>query len=135
MIEGPATKKIKKIAFLEKKFPKNLKVINETSDMAREISKSRFGISGGGLTSYEFACMHVPFAIICQAKHQLMTASAWEKKGVAMNLGLVKRNSKKEIEKIFDNIIKGRMPYQMKKTKLVDGLGSHRVANEILKIN
>ena len=32
--------------------------------------------------------MKIPFAIICQVKHQILTAKEWEKKGIAINLGM-----------------------------------------------
>ena len=100
--------------------------------MKYEIENAKFGICGGGITSYEFACMNKPFGIICVEKHQLQTAKQWEKKGYAVNFGLSVKST--EIDKFLQNIAKNELPFTIKNRKLVDGKGSLRVAQEILKI-
>ena len=77
----------------ELKYSKNLFVVNETKNMRKEISETSFGFCAGGITTYEFATMNIPFAIIFQYKHQLLTAKAWEKRKIAYNLGLPSNNS------------------------------------------
>ena len=64
---------------MKKKFNNNLSIIQTTSDMHREISNAKFGICAGGFTTYEFAALKVPFAIISQVPHQLQIASIWGK--------------------------------------------------------
>ena len=39
--------------------------------------------------------MRIPFAIICQYKHQLITAREWANRDIAENLGLFEDNLKK----------------------------------------
>jgi len=65
---------------------------------SKSISEARFGLCAGGITSYEFACLNVPFAIICQVKHQLITAKEWEKQEIARNLGLLTKNTPKKLK-------------------------------------
>ena len=55
--------------------------------MKNEIKNSRFGFCAGGITTYEFALLHIPFVVICQYEHQIKTARAWEKNKMALNLG------------------------------------------------
>ena len=75
IILGHATSKSKRVERIESKFPNSLKIIHETTNFKKEISNSKFGICAGGVTSYEFASLSVPFAIICQYKHQRVTAN------------------------------------------------------------
>ena len=131
VILGPATKKTKKILEFARKNKECLTIIKETDNFQKEISKARFGICGGGITTYEFARMRIPFAIICQYKHQLVTAREWANRDVAKNLGFFEDNLKKMrcfLEKINQKKIK------LKTTKIIDGLGSKRITKEILKL-
>jgi len=132
LILGPATLKTKKINELELKYPKNLKVIQETRNMAKEISSSIFGLCSGGITTYEFAALGIPFAIICQYRHQLMTAKEWEKRGIAINLGMPNPNTEERIEKIVKSLVEGNIPKIITNKMTIDGLGSKRVAREII---
>lgn len=131
VILGPATKKTKKILKFEKENKEYLTIIKETDNFQKEISNARFGICGGGISTYEFAKMKIPFAIICQYKHQLITAREWANRDIAENLGLFEDNLKKLrcfLEKI------NRKKLKLKTTKIIDGLGSKRIMKEILKL-
>ena len=134
IILGPATKKTKEVKKFSEKFSNNLKIMKETKNMCYEISKSKFGICSGGITSYEFAAMNVPFAIICQYKHQLLTAQYWQQKGYAINFGLPNRNSQLKIQKYFEKILRNHVDSKPKKYSEIDGFGAKRVAKEILEI-
>ena len=135
IILGPVTKKSKILKKLELKYSKNLFVVNETKNMRKEISETSFGFCAGGITTYEFATMNIPFAIICQYKHQLLTAKAWEKRKIAYNLGLPSNNSNIKIQKILNKIFSGDVNLDnYKGHNIVDGLGSKRAADQILKL-
>ena len=129
IILGPAKEKspmIKK--FIKKKYSW-LKILQETSNMKKEISNSKFGLCSGGLTTYEMAALNVPFGIICQVKHQLITAREWQKLDYGINLGLGTEFNTKKFEEFFENI-------NLKKSnekKIIDGYGVSRVIMEILK--
>jgi len=133
IILGPATVKNKKIIQLEKNL-KNVKIIQKTQNMRNQIASARFGICSGGITSYEFASMNVPFGIISLVKHQTKTACKWEEMKIAKNLGLFGRQSDKKIE---DFILEMKSYHSNKKSKqnIVDGNGGKRVSKEILKLS
>jgi UDP-2,4-diacetamido-2,4,6-trideoxy-beta-L-altropyranose hydrolase len=133
IILGPVASKSEKLSLLQKKYPKNIMIIPKTKNMAKEISHSKFGICTGGLTSYEFASMGIPFAIICDEKHQLVTAKEWSKHKIAKNLGLVNCRTKEKINNLIQDFLGNSLRYK-KNSNLVDGFGAKRVANEILKI-
>ena len=132
-ILGPSTKKSKKIKKIQREFSNYLTIVNRVSDMRKEISRSEFGLCSGGITTYEFANLGKPFAIICQVKHQLITAKEWERKKIAMNMGLVDRDIRKKIDKFLQLIEQNRFPLRENK-KLVDGKGTSRIVQEITKL-
>jgi len=132
IILGPATTRSQKIKTYEKKYGSRVKIIKKTNSMHKEISNCRFGLCSGGLTTYEFASLNVPFAVISQVKHQLVTAKEWHKRGIGKNLGIISKNTKSKIIQFLEDIINKKNMYSEKNP--VDGLGSKRVADEILKL-
>jgi spore coat polysaccharide biosynthesis predicted glycosyltransferase SpsG len=129
IILGPSTKNSK----IKTNSLKNVTVVKSTKNMLNEISKSEIGICSGGITSYEFALSKIPFAIICQQKHQLLTAREWEKRGVCINLGMADKNIDKKLEKFLRLVENEKSNFKKIKKVMIDGKGSQRVAAEILK--
>jgi len=134
IILGPATKKSEKIRKWEKNYRKFVEIIDKTNDMYKEISSANFGICSGGITTYEFAAMKIPFAIICQVKHQLITANEWQNRNIALNLGLVNKEIEKRVERLVKRLAEGKEVYRFNKKPVVDGMGAKRSASEILKM-
>ena len=133
IILGPIAAKSTKVLAFSKKYSKNIEFIQETKNMHDEISKSEFGFTTGGVTTYEFANMNTPFIVICDDKHQLPTAQNWAKKNAAINLGLLNKSTQKKIEKVITDIVQRKINH-FSKAKIVDGLGAKRVSSEILKL-
>lgn len=129
IILGPATKKIKKLSSLESKF---ITIVKKTNDMQKEISSASVGLCSGGITSYEFASQKIPFGIICQEKHQLITAKEWQKKKIATNLGLIHSLNHQDLRKFLDDISSKKI-LQSKK-RMCDGRGAERVSKKILSL-
>ena len=130
IILGPSTKKNKKL--IQQK-EQHISVIQKTPDLMKEISKAKFGFCGGGITSYEFAHMKVPFAIISQYPHQLIVSKEWQKLGIGLNLGLLNKSTPRKIQHIVNNFNKIRNDLKTNQN-VVDGLGSRRIAKEIHKL-
>ena len=131
VILGPATQKTDKIRRFERDYKKWLEVAPKTTNMKKEIASSKFGICAGGITTYEFSSMQVPFAIICQYEHQIITAREWAKRKIAKNLGFIQNNEKK-LDILLKQLVRNKI--QLRSRKLVDGLGSKRVAEQILRL-
>lgn len=134
IILGPGTVKSKKITTYEKKYMDSVRTIQKTRSMCKEISNAEFGICSGGITTYEFAALNVPFAIISQVKHQLITAKEWQKKGRAFNLGLVNKNTQRKIEGFLKKITTRKLNSKLNNKSLIDGFGVKRAAQEILRL-
>jgi UDP-2,4-diacetamido-2,4,6-trideoxy-beta-L-altropyranose hydrolase len=133
IILGPVGKMTNELKNLSKKYPKQIIIQKSANDMHKEILKSNFGICSGGLTSYEFASMGIPFIIICDDTHQLITAKEWNKREIGINLGIVNKNTKQRLNSKIEQILNNKIKFK-NGIKLVDGLGIERIANEILKI-
>ena len=129
IILGPVTKKIKKLSSLEKKF---ITIVKKTNDMQKEISSAKVGLCSGGITSYEFASQNIPFGIICQERHQLITAKEWQKKKIAANLGLINSRTNQSLRKFLEKISSKKI--QQHKKRICDGKGAERVSKKILSI-
>ena len=132
IILGPGTTQSINILNFIKNNNKKITIVQKTKDMHRDISLSRYGICSGGLTTYEFASQKVPFAIVCQVKHQLITAKTWEKLGNAKNFGMMSIKTKKRIIIFLKTL--SEKNFHFKGKNVVDGLGSKRVAHEILNL-
>jgi spore coat polysaccharide biosynthesis predicted glycosyltransferase SpsG len=132
-ILGSGTKKSKKIIKFQKKSYHNIKIIQHSNNMKKEIASCKFGFCSGGITSYEFALMRKPFAIISQNKHQLITAREWEKKKIAINIGQANKKNAKKLHDILEKISENNIP-KFSNKKFVDGKGAQRIAKKIMKI-
>jgi len=97
-------------------------IINFTDNMRKEIQSSRFGLCSGGLTAYEFASQGIPFGIVCQNKHQQVTAQEFNKK------------TSYRIKGFLEKIIIDKKNMKIPK-KIIDGKGVIRVAREIKKLD
>lgn len=131
IILGPSTSK-SEIKKLSTKIKKNLIVVDKTKNMFKDMTKAEFGICSGGLTTYEFASLGIPFVIICQNKHQVLTAKQWEHRRDTINLGLPNIKTPKKLEKILNNVCSKK--FKPRNKTIVDGLGSYRVKSEIIKM-
>lgn len=131
IILGPATNLTKNLQLMEKTYPNNIKLITSTSNMKQKILTCDFGICSGGLTSYEFATLGKPFAIICQNSHQIVTAKQWEQLGIAYNLGNPNMRINSKIKALMENLVSNNINLGVESSKYLDGQGSFRVAKEI----
>ena len=131
IILGSSTKKNSELTRLVRKYKKNMTILQKVPNMRKEISETKFAFCGGGITTYEFALMQVPFAIICQYPHQLITSKEWEKLGIALNLGKLTNSTPKKIQNIVNNLEKTTKKLKTNRS-YVDGLGSKRIKKEII---
>jgi len=135
IVLGKATKKTQFIRNFERRYSKYISIVKTSKNFHKDICQSKYGLCSGGITSYEFASSGIPFGIICQVKHQLKTAKIWEKNCAAQNLGLVGSNIRKKIDNFLNHVMDSKVPYNYKRSNLVDGLGGKRVCTEILNIH
>lgn len=123
IILGPGTKNSKLIRDYKRTYKKNLFIQQKTNNMKSEIIQSKFGLCSGGITTYEFISCNVPFGIISQVNHQLLTSKEWERRKLAINFGLVNSYTCQKLEYFFKNF----PPSISKHNRIVDGKASKRV--------
>jgi UDP-2,4-diacetamido-2,4,6-trideoxy-beta-L-altropyranose hydrolase len=133
IILGQSTKKNSELTKLITKYKKYISIIQKVPNMRKEISEAKFGFCAGGMTTYEFAYMKVPFAIICQYPHQLITSKEWEKLGIGLNLGKLSNSTPKKIQNIANNLEKYKNILKINHN-IVDGLGTKRIRKEITSL-
>lgn len=129
VILGPATTNSKKLSLKDKRY---ITILKKTNNMIKEISTASVGLCSGGITSYEFASQKIPFGIICQEKHQLVTAKEWQKMKIATNLGLFNKNTVLKLRKFLENVSSNRIINPTH--RICDGKGVERVSKKILEL-
>ena len=131
-ILGPSTKNSKKIE-PTKVNHHQITIIPHTNNMKKEIDDCTFGFCSGGITSYEFAALRTPFAIIAQNKHQLKTSNEWTKRKVSISIGLPNKKNQHRLFHLLEKISQGEIP-KFSKQNFVDGKGAQRVVKNIERI-
>tara|TARA_Y100000741_G_scaffold54785_1_gene37778 strand:- start:359 stop:1360 length:1002 start_codon:yes stop_codon:yes gene_type:complete len=133
IILGPSTKKNSELSKLVKKYNNSITIVHKVPNMRKEIADAKFGFCSGGITTYEFANMNVPFAIISQYPHQLITSKEWKKLGIGLNLGKLSNSTPKKIQNIVNSLEKYKKNLKIC-YNIVDGLGTKRIKKEIISL-
>ncbi len=133
IILGPGTNESKFIQNNKKKYSKLLIIEKQTTKMYLEMEKTKFGLCAGGITSYEFAKMGIPFGIICMTDHQKLTANEWQKRKMAINLGVYDFKLTKKVDN-FLNLVSINKLLLKNNTQIIDGRGVTRIQKEIIKL-
>jgi spore coat polysaccharide biosynthesis predicted glycosyltransferase SpsG len=131
-ITGPSSNNLKNNITIKNIDSKKFIIAKQTSNMAHDIASSKFGLCSGGITSYEFAVLKIPFGIICNEFHQLQTAKEWDNRNLAKNLGLISNQTPHRLNKWLEDIVKNKP--QIYDSLSIDVHGAKRVASEILKM-
>ena len=131
IILGPATDfKISPVPTKNKKL--SLDIFKLSTNLQKDIYQSKFVICSGGITTYEISTSKIPFAIICQNNHQLITANEWKKRGIATNLGVANKQLHKKLPNLLNDIREKKLGLKNPSKNIVDGLGGKRVYDEII---
>ncbi len=100
------------------------------------MAKADMALCAAGVTSYELAFLGIPLLITSIVKNHEPLARWLDKLGTAKNIGsFVKLSDKKilnEIERFIDDN-RGREQMSQKQRRLIDGLGSDRLAKKIIQ--
>jgi UDP-2,4-diacetamido-2,4,6-trideoxy-beta-L-altropyranose hydrolase len=120
-------------AFVKSRFP--IHIVERSSDMAALMAESDLAIAASGSTSWELAFMGLPSLLIATAANQSPIAGGMARAGAAANLGWHKDLSPTRIAEIAeqwvnDAILRERAARNAR--ELVDGQGSHRVAEALM---
>ena len=136
IILGPSFNCKKELDKIIKISKHNLKILQNVKNMSDIMKNQDIAITGGGMTLLELSHLGIPSIVICGAKFENETASLMQKEGFAINLGFKQKWSKSKListvrELIYDDNLRKNM--KKKGRKLIDGKGSKRVLDLILK--
>ena len=118
----------------------NIKVYSNVSEIAEIMKKSDIAISAGGTTLAELASLGIPTICFSVADNQLPGTTSYDKNGLMIYAGDVRRDRKTVIDNIIQNIdiiskdINMRKEMARKMQENFDGKGAKRVAEEIESI-
>lgn len=119
-----------------KKMIKRVEVIYNSSQMADLMLSADLAITGGGTTLYELAATGTSALAFCLADNQYKNVVGMAEVGTVVNLGWGNAFDEENFHQKINKLIKD---YQSRKKmsklgqKLVDGKGSSRCAQEILR--
>lgn len=106
----------------------------DDTDVARRMAESDIAITAGGTTTFETAMLGLPTLILQIADNQRANAQAWDRMGVAIDLGAL---DDLNAGRLRDQLVKlaGNPELRKRMSVLgrehVDGLGAGRLAREL----
>lgn len=117
---------------IERLAGRNIVVHKNVADMKSLISEMDIAVSAAGSTMYEICACGVPLIIYVLADNQILGAKAFEKIGLAENLGDMRQVEKPAevictcVEKLADDFV-GRKVMGTHMQKMIDGYGADRI--------
>ena len=119
------------------KIKKDIKLLENVSNMAELMCEADIAIGAGGSTSWEFCCIGVPIIIIFLAENQKSIAEGLCVRGISVNLGNYRYVSENDIKTAVEELINNpykRKVMSQKGKEIVDGKGAERVTEEIISL-
>lgn len=115
----------------------NIIIHENESDMRSLILSCDIAVSAAGSTLYEICACGVPVITYIMADNQISGANAFEKMGLAVNIGDMRREkevAKRVIHAVkdLDNDYNRRIKIGQRMQNLVDGFGAERIVKEVL---
>lgn len=135
-VGGSYKKKRELNQFLHKETKRKYTVLYDTPDFTELLAEVDLAVISGGLTLFQAMSLGLPSIVLCQYKHQLETASKFERKDAVVNLGMGNSVSKakirKEVNELLGNYEK-RLSLSRNSRALIDGEGLGQVA-ELVRV-
>lgn len=136
VVIGPSNQYVEDIKLFLRQVPFVYRIHQNANNMASLMAHADFAISSAGTTSWEMAFMGVPSLLIAVADNQHPIAETLQAVGASIYLG---RNgeissgvAQKEISRLIDSP-ELRKSMRRLGPEMIDGMGSARVADEIIK--
>lgn len=139
LVAGSLSTNLAKLKKLEKRYI-NLELKVTPPNMVELMQKSDIAISAGGTTLYELCACEVPTICFSLADNQKQGVKWLHEHDIMISIGDVRDSIEEFFNKlnhVFDKMFNSyelRRYYKQKLTDLVDGLGSERIAKEIIEM-
>jgi len=105
--------------------------------MHQIMKESDLAITAAGNTLYELALFGVPSIVICHHEKHNKVAKEFAKRNSAINLGIGTKLDLRIIANTVDELLSSRekrLKLSINAKKIVDGLGSKRIAEKVLEL-
>lgn len=115
----------------------NILLYQDVENLSGLMRRCDMAISSGGSTLYELAASGVPTLTFCYAENQKLQTALLEEAGTVKNLGSWQDIEARALLEIFEKLVNNR---EYRRTmaenarRLVDGLGSQRIVDEIVRL-
>jgi len=141
VVVGPAVSpRLKKELLSLKPHLKNYYVFKwhpNQEEMHQIMKESDLAITAAGNTLYELALFGVPSIVICHHEKHNKVAKEFAKRNSAINLGIGTKLNLRIIANTVDELLSSRekrLKLSINAKKIVDGLGSKRIAEKVLEL-
>ncbi len=137
---GKYNKDYETLKALEKQYA-NIKVLQNVSDMWNIMSGAMAAVTAAGSTMTELSCLGVPTICFSFVDNQKRVAATYAQKGFVHFSGDYQEQGEEmilQLCKALKELVRDeklRNQYSEKVLDLVDGLGSYRIAKEIIAMN
>ncbi|HHS48475.1 MAG TPA: UDP-2,4-diacetamido-2,4,6-trideoxy-beta-L-altropyranose hydrolase [Desulfurella acetivorans] len=124
-----------KLKFVLKQTHYEYKLFENVDNMAEIMHSCDFAVCSFGTSAYELAALGVPAVYVCLSKDHSLSASMFEEKGFAINLGEYDKLNQSEITKAALTLAEmADLRYRMSKSAKasIDGFGALRIVGEVL---
>lgn len=135
ILSGSSNPQIPSIqAWLERNVGARARLLLDDVDIARRMAESDIAVTAGGTTTFEMAMLGLPALIVQIADNQRANAQAWERAGVAVDLGPLEHL---DIDRLRHKLVAlAGDPAQRERMaslgrECVDGRGAERIARAI----
>lgn len=115
---------------------RRFRICKNVSNISLIMKDSDIAIASFGVTAYELACMGVPAIYLCLSSDHQESASVFQNQGLALNMGEYTGVSTEDLAQAVYLLLhdRERRDYMAGKgPQLVDGRGSYRTAEKIIK--
>ncbi len=112
----------------------NFETVEGASDLSAEYGSCDLALAAFGVTAYELAAFGVPAIYLCLSPDHARSATAFEKAGMGISLGLARNASDSEIAAAVKALIENpahRRDMGARGAATVDGQGANRIAADL----
>lgn len=112
-------------------------VVRSPNDLPRLMSEADIGLISFGVTAYELAALGVPSIYLCLTEDHAESASAFERSGMGISLGLASKISEATIAEAVEELLSDRTKRRAMGAAgrmNIDGRGAARIAERIHRL-